>query len=62
MEELNSQDLTIGILGHEYFGFKNSKTNEPISSHGGFRFLTKQKAEYLANIGINVHVFLPASA
>lgn len=62
MGELNSQDLTIGILGYEYFGFKKSRTNEPTSSHGGFGFLTKQKAEYLANIGINVHVFLPSSA
>lgn len=60
--ELNSQDLTIGILGYEYFGFKNSATNEPTSSHGGFGFLTKQKAEYLANIGVNVHAILPASA
>ena len=54
--------LTIGLLGYEYFGYKMNKSTEPTSTHGGFGFLTRQKAEYLAKIGINVHVFIPASS
>ena len=54
--------LTIGILGYEYFGYKKNDSGEPTSNHGGFGFLTKQKAEYLSKLGLNVHVFVPASS
>ncbi len=55
--------MRIGILGYEYFGIKFEKTeSSPTSAHGGFGFLTKQKAEYLVKMGHEVHVFIPASS
>lgn len=55
--------MKIGILGYEYFGIKfGGKSWKPTSAHGGFGFLTKQKAEYLVNMGHEVHVFIPASS
>ena len=54
--------MKIGFLGYEYFGFKNHSNTDPSSAHGGFGFLTKQKAEYLAGIGIDVHVIIPATS
>jgi glycosyltransferase involved in cell wall biosynthesis len=52
--------VKIGFLGYEYFGEK--KNNIPSSTHGGFGYLTRQKAEYLAKIGHEVHVFIPAAS
>ena len=55
--------MKIGILGYEYFGIKfEAKEGKPTSAHGGFGFLTKQKAEYLVSMGHEVHVFIPASS
>lgn len=55
--------MRIGILGYEYFGIKfGYEEGKPTSAHGGFGFLTKQKAEYLAKMGHDVHVFIPASS
>ena len=52
--------MKIGFLGYEYFGEK--KSNIPSSTHGGFGYLTRQKAEYLARMGHEVHVFIPAAS
>lgn len=54
--------MKIGFLGYEYFGFKKHSNTDPSSAHGGFGFLTRQKAEYLAGIGIDVHVIIPATS
>ena len=50
--------MKIGFVCSEYFGSKevNGKLI-PTSAHGGFGFLTKVKAEWLAKNGHNVHVF-----
>ena len=54
-------DLKIGFVCNEYFHFNeiNSYLN-PSKLHGGFGFLTRIKAEYLAKMGYDVHVFIPA--
>jgi glycosyltransferase involved in cell wall biosynthesis len=57
---MNYKSLTIAFLGYEYFGHKKNNVMEPTSIHGGFGFVTRQKAEYLAKIGLNVHVIVPA--
>ena len=50
--------MNIGFVCSEYFSYveKNGKLT-PTSAHGGFGFLTKTKAEYLASLGHNVHIF-----
>ena len=54
-------DLTVGFVCNEYFNFNMLNGDlKPSKSHGGFGFLTRVKAEYLAKIGYEVHVFLPA--
>ncbi len=48
----------LGFVSPEYFSYKETKGKfVPTSSHGGFGFLTKIKAEYLAHAGYDVHVF-----
>jgi len=49
--------IKIGIVCSEYFGKINH--NKPTSSHGGFGFLTRKKAEEYAKKGYEVHVFAP---
>ena len=54
-------DLRIGFVCTEYFHFNEVNGNlKPSKAHGGFGFLTRVKAEYLAKMGYNVHVFIPA--
>ena len=55
--------MNIGFVCSEYFSYgeKNGKLT-PTSAHGGFGFLTRTKAEYLASLGHNVHVFTYASS
>ena len=54
--------FTIGIASTEYFDIKTISNNVITlsSAHGGFGFLTRLKAEYLAKLGHEVHVFIPA--
>ena len=55
--------MNIGFVCSEYFSYVNDKGKlNPTSSHGGFGFLTKTKAEYLAELGYNVHVFTYSSS
>jgi len=53
-------DLRIGFVCNEYFHLDeiNGKF-KPSNAHGGFGFLTRVKAEYLAEHGYDVHVFIP---
>jgi len=53
-------DLRVGFVCNEYFHFDeiNGKF-QPSNAHGGFGFLTRVKAEYLAEHGYDVHVFIP---
>jgi glycosyltransferase involved in cell wall biosynthesis len=53
-------DLRIGFVCSEYFHSDeiNGKL-KPSNAHGGFGFLTRVKAEYLAEHGYDVHVFIP---
>ena len=52
--------LRIGFVCNEYFHFNEANGNfKPSRAHGGFGFLTKVKAEYLAERGYEVHVFVP---
>ena len=54
-------DLRIGFVCNEYFHFNEVNGNlKPSKSHGGFGFLTRVKAEYLAKMGYDVHVYTPA--
>ena len=55
--------MNIGFVCSEYFGLKevNGKFI-PTSAHGGFGFLTKVKAEWLAKSGHEVHVFTYAAS
>lgn len=55
--------MNIGFVCSEYFSYgeKNGKLT-PTSAHGGFGFLTRTKAEYLALLGHDVHVFTYASS
>ena len=50
--------MNIGFVCSEYFSYgeKDGKLI-PTSSHGGFGFLTKTKAEYMVSLGHDVHVF-----
>lgn len=53
-------DLRIGFVCGEYFNYTNNeKEIKPTNIHGGFGFLTKVKAEYLAKEGYDIHVFVP---
>ena len=53
-------DLRIGFVCGEYFNYTNDeKEIKPTNIHGGFGFVTKVKAEYLAKDGYDVHVFVP---
>lgn len=55
-------DLRIGFVCNEYFHFDEVNGNlKPSNAHGGFGFVTRMKAEYLAKMGYDVHVFIPAS-
>lgn len=55
-------DLRIGFVCIEYFHFDEVNGNlKPSKAHGGFGFVTRMKAEYLAKMGYDVHVFIPAS-
>lgn len=55
-------DLRISFVCNEYFHFDEVNGNlKPSNAHGGFGFVTRMKAEYLAKIGYDVHVFIPAS-
>ena len=55
--------VNIGFVCPEYFSYrKENRGIVPTSSHGGFGFLTKTKAEYLAFLGHNVHVFTYVSS
>lgn len=55
--------MKIGFVCAEYFGFKSIEGKLiPTSTHGGFGFLTKVKAEWLANEGHDVHVFTYAAS
>lgn len=50
--------MNIGFVCPEYFGYRKKDGGiTPTSAHGGFGFLTKTKAEYLASVDYNVHVF-----
>ena len=53
-------DLRVGFVCNEYFHFDeiNGKF-QPSNAHGGVGFLTRVKAEYLAEHGYDVHVFIP---
>ena len=55
--------MRIGLVCAEYFDsrIKNGKV-VPTSAHGGFGFLTKLKAEWLAENGHDVHVFTYTSS
>lgn len=51
----------IGFVCNEYFHFNEVNGNlKPSKTHGGFGFVTRIKAEYLAKLGYDVHVFIPA--
>jgi glycosyltransferase involved in cell wall biosynthesis len=53
--------MKIGFLCSEYFGYREEGgRTRPTSVHGGYGFLTRQKAEALAARGHEVHVFVPA--
>ncbi|MEM3715122.1 MAG: glycosyltransferase family 4 protein [Nitrososphaeria archaeon] len=50
--------MRIGFVCSEYFGAKETDVGLiPTSVHGGFGFLTRLKAEYLASLGNQVDVF-----
>ncbi|MGC8622157.1 MAG: glycosyltransferase family 4 protein [Caldisphaera sp.] len=50
--------IKLGLVSPEYFSYKKIKGKlVPTSSHGGLGFLTKIKAQYLAQAGYEVHVF-----
>jgi len=52
--------LKIGFVCNEYFYFNEVRGKINVSkSHGGFGFLTRAKAEFLASKGYEVHVFVP---
>ena len=55
--------MNIGFVCSEYFSYgeRNGKL-APTSVHGGFGFLTRTKAEYLASLCHDVHVFTYASS
>lgn len=54
--------MRIGIISKEYFGFKSNTRGIPMNAHGGFGFLARKKAEALAAMGHEVHVFVPRFA
>ncbi len=55
--------MNIGFVCSEYFSYGEKKGKlTPTSVHGGFGFLTRTKAEYLASLGHDVHVFTYASS
>lgn len=55
--------MKIGFLGIEYFGYSQVQGKvKPTSAHGGFGYLTRKKCENLANMGHEVHVFIPAAS
>ena len=54
-------ELKIGFVCNEYFHFNEVNDDlKPSNVHGGFGFLTRTKAEYLARMGCDVHVFIPS--
>lgn len=54
--------MKIGIISKEYFGLKNASKMVPMNIHGGFGYVTRKKAEELAKMGHDVHVFVPRFA
>lgn len=55
--------LKIGFVCSEYFSYKEKNGKlVPTSAHGGFGFLTRTKAEFLAALGHEVHVFTYSSS
>ncbi|MEM0135106.1 MAG: glycosyltransferase family 4 protein [Thermoplasmatales archaeon] len=54
--------MNIGFVCSEYFSSREINGNLiPTSAHGGFGFLTRAKAEFLASLGHTVHVFTYSS-
>lgn len=54
-------NLRIAFTCTEYFSYASQRKElRPTNAHGGFGFLTKVKAEYLARKGFDVHVLVPA--
>jgi len=53
--------MKIGFASTEYFITReNNGAIIPSSLHGGFGFLARLKAEYLAKMGYEVHIFTPS--
>ena len=55
--------MKIGLVCSEYFSYKRTDGEIiPTSTHGGFGFVTRVKAEWLCNAGHDVHVFTYAAS
>lgn len=51
--------MRIIFIGREYFAPRDDSWTIPTHAHGGFGYLTRQRAEALAKMGNEVHVFIP---
>ncbi|MFP3138027.1 MAG: glycosyltransferase family 4 protein [Nitrososphaeria archaeon] len=55
--------MNIALVCSEFFDYKKSEEGiKPTRIHGGFGYLTRRKAELLAELGHEVHVIAPSSA